>query len=254
MLRFMAIYLILLSSAFGSDFVKSWTPDRVEKLNYEIVTYIPAETVNQMFVEISRSDEMIPVFTLRQRIEIPRQSMVIRSIEKYRGANLHFVSSENYFKLPPEAVAKFGSDSIYVIASLGKDSIVVKSNSKLVLAGELGNSDNFITTTGASLIGRNMNFGIGSTKKYRFVNFLAMTGLDFKVNEVIDSVMAIEKISTPAGEFECYKVKNIVGQTNSYTYYSTDKKHIPVRVDLYDTGGEQLAMRLTLQKYESINN
>jgi hypothetical protein len=154
--------------------------------------------------------------------------------------------------MPAEAVEKFGSDSVFIRAKRVGDLIEINSNSKLVLQSSLPYYKDFFTTTGATLVGRSIDFSIGWAVRHRYANFLAQTGSDIKMIMVVDSVSGIVNISTPAGDFRCFKVKSTVDQTISYTYYTTDKRHIPVKTELIDPRSGELAMSITLQKHETV--
>lgn len=251
MLKLLPIFLFLFSTAVAGRFVNDWPTGQVEKLSYEIKTFQPRETTNSLDVEISKSNDKEAVFTLNQKLGMPDQKITIRSIEKYVGEKLTFESSENYIELPAGAVEKFGTDSVFIKAKRAGDLIELSSNSKLVKQSSLPYYKDFFTTTGATFVGRNIDFNVGWAFRHHYANLLAQTGFDIKIMAVVDSVTGIANVSTPAGDFRCYKVKSTVEQTVSYTYYSTDKRHIPVKTELIDPRSGEVVMSVTLQKYET---
>ena len=106
------------------------------------------------------------------------------------------------------------------------------------------------TTVGFRLVSRNMDFKIGNVRDYEFINLLTLKDTISKAPEARDSIMGIENVRTPAGTFDCYKVKNMVSGSESYNYYTTDARHIPVKTEIIDPKSGQPTMTQILQKYE----
>jgi hypothetical protein len=183
-------------------------------------------------------------------MELQKQSVTIITTEKYSGDNLRIISSMNYIDLPPGGEKKFGTDSVVIKARRVNEYLEISSNTKLMPLSNIPYTENLMTTAGALFVTRNMDFKIGNTIKHKFVNLLKATGTIPDVPEVIDSVINIEKITVPAGTFNCYKVMNMVSGIMSFTYYTTDKKHIPVKTELIDPESGKFTMTLVLQKYE----
>ncbi len=248
-IRMLAI-LILATAANATDFIDNWEPGKIEKLTYEIRTFQPSETVNYLDMEIRRTYDKEPTFTLKQVLKIPSQAMVLHSTETYAGENLQIVSSENSFKLPEQAVKKLEVDTLVIKARADNDKLTISFNSHGLPPSVIPLTGSLTTTVGFRLVSRNMDYKVGNTFAYEFINLFTLADTISKAPEVRDSVVGIEKVQTPAGSFECYKVKNLVSGSESYNYYTTDTKHIPVKTEIIDPQSGKPAMTLTLQKYE----
>ena len=51
----MLVILILATAVNASEFIDNWEQGKVEKLSYEIRTFLPSETVNYSDLEITRT-------------------------------------------------------------------------------------------------------------------------------------------------------------------------------------------------------
>lgn len=244
------VILILATAVYATDFIDNWEPGKVEKLFYEIRTYKPAETVNNLELEIERSKDKEPTFIVKQVLTIPGQSLVMHSKEIYTGEDLKIVSSENFHKLPIKAMKHLKVDTLVTKGQADKGKFKITFNSIELPESEIPLTEHLTTTVGFRLVSRNMNFKIGSTFEYDFINLLSLTDTISKAPDAKDTVIGIERIRTPAGNFECYKVKNLVTGSESYNYYTTDAKHIPVKTEIIDPLSGKPAMTIILQKYE----
>jgi hypothetical protein len=244
------ISLIITQPALGA-LIDHWPADRIEKLTYEITTHMPKETKNSLYVEIRRTNDSLPAFVMTQHLTIPLQSLEIYSVEKYDARSLQLLSSQNHFKIPDKAKEELGLDSVLVKAQPRDDSLVVTSNSFIAPAGRIPFSSDLITTSGALLVSRNMDFEVGRSVSYQYINLLKLGSSEIKPVNATDSVIGVQTISTPAGRFECFKVKNTVaGGTYGYSYYTKEQPHLPVRTELVDPQSGNISMSIILLKSE----
>ncbi|PKK83927.1 MAG: hypothetical protein CVT49_05745 [candidate division Zixibacteria bacterium HGW-Zixibacteria-1] len=242
--------LFLASNLFAGDLVDNWTPGKTEKMTYEIKTIVPKETINYNNVVISRPADNKDILNIKQTLDISNQSIKIVSEENYSFKDLRLISSINHFFMPPMAIERLGTDSLIVKATRKGDSLFITTNSDKVPPGSMPFIGEMTTTTGSQLFVRNMNFTVGKSYKYGYINLLRITGQSFQIMEVIDSVISQEKITTPMGTYDCYKVLNTVPGALGYSYYTTDARHIPVLIELLNPETKEQVMTLTLQKYE----
>jgi hypothetical protein len=132
----------------------------------------------------------------------------------------------------------------------GKDTLMVTANADIIQTGKIPIEGDYITGTGTQLLSRNMDFTTGSTSKYTFFNLLKLGEKPYMPVQATDSIVGKEEVETPAGTFECYKVKNIVPGIIGYSYYTTDNRHIKVKTELIDPQSGKVSMTHILQKYE----
>ncbi len=246
----MLLILILATAVNAGEFIDDWEPDKIEKLTYEIRTFQPSETVNYSDLEITRIKDKEPTFIVKQVLRIPSQAILIQSTETYAGENLQIVSSENSIKLPEQAAKKLEVDTLVIKARADKGELTISFNSHRLPRSVIPLTGPLTTTVGFRLVSRNMDFKIGNTFDYEFINLLTLADTISKAPKARDSIVGIEKIQTPVGSFECYKVKNMVSGSISYNYYTTDTRHIPVKTEIIDPRSGKLTMTLTLQKYQ----
>jgi len=245
------ILICLLAAGVSAESIIDVFPaGKTQKLSYEI--FVPeVNQTNSLEIEITRSKGSDPIFTIYQAIDIPSQKITLKSTEKYKGAELALISSENIIKLPPEAKRIQGTDSIAVHAIREKDSIIVSSNvPKMIPDSRIPADNNFITSVGSMLSSRTIEFKPGVTRTFSYSNFLLITGQPFSANVIIDSVIGLEKVIVPAGEFECYKVQSKSSGMTTFTYFSNDKNRIPVKTEVMDPTGEKSALVIKLKKIE----
>ena len=107
-----------------------------------------------------------------------------------------------------------------------------------------------MTSAGSQLAVRDMKLELGQVYNYSYINLLKITGKSYQVQEITDSVLSIEKITTPLGTYDCYKVSNQSSGAIGFSYYTTDYKHIPLLIELIDPNSGEAIMVLTLQEYE----
>jgi hypothetical protein len=244
------ILIILGTIASAGEFLDTWPPGKAEKLTYEIKTYIPRETVSTNHVDIVRPEDNKDILVITQNLEIPHQSIRMTSIERYDCRNIRLISSENHLKFPPQAKERFGTDSVIVRAKTVGDSLQIASNVDAVPSMTIPFPDDMITSTGSQLVARNMKFETGSSLRYSFINLLILFDSTPVPQEVTDSVLGKETVSIPLGTYECYKVKNTVPGGIGYSYYTTDERHIPIKIVLMDPREMKPSMTLILQKHE----
>ncbi len=246
----MLMVLILATAVNASEFIDNWEPGKVEKLSYEIRTFQPSETVSHTDLKITRTEDKAPIFIVEQKLMIPDQSIEMYSTETYGGEVLQIVSSENSFKLPDKAAEQLEVDTLVVKAKADLGKLTINFNSRRLPRSILPLTAPLTTTVGFRLVSRNMDFKIGNTRDYEFINLLTLIDTISKAPEARDSIVGIENVRTPAGTFDCYKVKNMVTGSESYNYYTTDARHIPVKTEIIDPKSGQPTMTLILQKYE----
>lgn len=250
MLKRVLFLLLLSSNLFAGDLLNNWTPGKTETMTYEIKTIVPRETINYNNVVITRPADNKDIINVRQTLDISNQNIKIVSEETYSFKNLLLNSSINHFYMPPVAVEKLGTDSLIVKANRKGDTLFITTNSEKIPPGSMPFSANMTTTTGSQLFARNMDFAVGKSYTYSYVNLLRLSGQSFQTMEVTDSVVSTEKITTPLGTFDCYKVMNSVPGAIGYSYYTTDSRHLPVLIELLNPSTNEQLMTLTLQKYE----
>lgn len=246
----LSLLFLLSSAAVAGEFIDNWPSGKTEKLSYEIRTFLPRETENYVHIEITRDSIQSNNFTVRQTLEMPGRSLTIKSLEEYSSDTLRLISSRKHFQLPPKVREKLKTDSLIIEAVPFHDSITISSSAMIAQTGAMPFPDRCVTSTGSQLILRDMNFKIGGTSEYSFINLLKFGERTFKVVPVVDSVTGKEVVTTPAGTFECFKVKNMVPGAMSYSYYSTDRRHIPVRIELIDPKTGEISRTHVMQKYE----
>lgn len=250
MLKRVLFLLLLSSNLYAGELMKNWAPGKTETMTYEIKTIVPRETINYNNVVITRPADNKDIINIKQTLDISNQDIKIVSEENYSFKDLLLNSSINYFYMPPAAIEKLGTDSLIVKANRKGDTLFITTNSEKVPPGSMPFSTDMTTTTGSQLFARNMDFTVGKSYTYSYINLLRVTGQSFQKMEVTDSVVAIEKVTTPLGTFDCYKVLNTVPGALGYTYYTTDPRHLPVLIELLYPETKEKVMSLTLQKYE----
>jgi len=242
--------LLLASSLFAGELNDKWPPGKTEKMTYEIKILKPNEVINYNYVEITRSNDGKNIFHVRQTLEMPIQSIKIISEEKYSAGDLNLISSSNKFFLPPGALASLGVDTLVIEAVRKGDSLYITSNSDKGPSETLALESGVMTSAGSHLAIRDMNLETGRVYKYSYINLLRFTGKSYQIQDVTDSVLNIEKITTPIGTFDCYKVRNRIPGAVGFSYYTADYKHIPLLIELLDPESNETIMTLTLQEYE----
>jgi len=202
--------LLLASSLFAGELNDKWPPGKTEKMTYEIKILKPNEVINYNYV----------------------------------------ISSSNKFFLPPGALASLGVDTLVIEAVRKGDSLYITSNSDKGPSETLALESGVMTSAGSQLAIRDMNLETGRVYKYSYINLLRFTGKSYQIQDVTDSVLNIEKITTPIGTFDCYKVRNRIPGAVGFSYYTADYKHIPLLIELLDPESNETIMTLTLQEYE----
>ena len=231
MLIRLIILLLLSANLFAGDLVKNWPVGKKVTYDYNIKTYQPKETNNHSTLTVTKKADSLLV--INQSIEIKAQSVIINSAEQYIGSDHKFKSSDNEIIIPNTHGQEIGHDTIMVTANdMGNGKIKIVGNRNDIITSYI-NNENLLTGTGALLYTRNMNFTVGSSATYNFVNFYQVAKeKEFHTIQVKDSVVGIENVTTSLGSFECYKVKNIVPGGFGYTYYSNDENHLMIKSEL----------------------
>jgi hypothetical protein len=248
-IRLILVFLMA-AAVHASDFIDNWKPGKVEKLSYEIKTLEPKVTINYLDLTTTRKDSMRPIFVINQKLTIPNQLTIMFTDETYAGNDLHIVSSENRYKLPEKAAAKAGVDTLEIIGKVEDGKFKVSFNVDKINGSTLPLDKPLVTTAGFRLVSRNMDFKVGNYSDYGFINLLTISDSVSEVPTVRDSIIGTQNVETPAGNFECYKVKNNVSGIESINYYTTDSRHIPVKTEIIDDRTGKVAMTIILQKYE----
>jgi len=229
------LFLCLASSISAGDFFEKWKPGQTEELKYEIKTFLPKVTTSYQNVKITRDTENENIINVYLKLDIPSTSTIIRSMEKYNISDLKLVESLNYFKLPPGSKESIGTDSIAHKAFPEGDSLIIAArDNKMVVPGKIYFPSNTVTTTSSTVLSRAGDFAIGQSRSYKFINLLKITGKQFELADITDSITAIVEVDTPLGKMECYQIMNIVAGGFGYTYFTTDERHLPVKVELMD--------------------
>ncbi|MFH2035910.1 MAG: hypothetical protein ABIJ45_05865, partial [Candidatus Zixiibacteriota bacterium] len=224
-------FICLAGNLWAGDFYANWKPGHTEQLKYEIKTFQPKETISYQYLEIMRDADNKEILHINQVLDMPASSITIKSEEKYNISDLRLIESLNYFKFPPSAVERMGTDSVALKAFTKDDSLVIATRStKLAVPGTIFFPSGSVTNTASSTLARDIDFKIGQTRYYKFINLLKLTGKAYQLTEASDSVIAIMEIDTPLGRKECFQVKNIVQGGYGYTYYMNDNRHLPVKV------------------------
>jgi hypothetical protein len=236
--------------AFAANLGTIWPDGKTEKLTYEIIVSKPMPMTNELIIEITKSSGPEAVFSISQILSIPSQSVTAKAFEKYKASNLRLISSENYFKLPAAAKEQLGTDSIVVRAIPFGDSLDITSNVAMIPGQKIAMPPDLVTSVGASLFIRGIDFKIGNSFKFNELDLLSLMNQNFKPGVQEDSVIGEISVTVPAGTFECFKTKNMLGQAIGYGYYTKDKNHIPIMMEVVDAAsGEQIAA-ISLKKVE----
>jgi hypothetical protein len=249
MLLRIAVFILLSASVFAGDFIDSWKPGQTKTYQYQIKTFKPKETTNYITLTVTRDETEKIAFTVNQKIEIPDQKISMNNTDKYEGDDLQLISSDNFIKFPKEMIAKMGVDTVRIKAVRKGDSLMISSNS-LAVPGHSITAQNIITATGSLFTSRNMNLQENQVTEYNYVNFMMISGKPYESIVARDSVVGHETLETTSGKFDCIKVKNIVANIYSYTYYTDDALRLPVRVELINPQDNQTVQTLTLMKTE----
>jgi hypothetical protein len=247
----LVILLLSAVSAVASDFSDNWPSDKTEKLNYEMIIYGPTETKTTTEIEITKAFDAESVFVVAQTFEMPTQSFRIKATEKYRIPDLEFLDAQTVFFLPPEAKAQLGTDTVTISARAVDDSLAISSSSPIVPGAKMAAPDDLTTTVGALLTGRNFDFKPGGVRKFHQIDFLNFTGKPFAVVERVDSVVADDSVTVPAGFFKCHKTKRILGEQIGYGYYSVDNNNLPVVFEVINKSSNAPLTRISLVKFET---
>jgi len=241
--------MLLATVVNASEFTDSWKPGEVEKLTYEIRTFQPSETTNDLELKITRTKDIQPVFVVEQTLNIPSQSIEMKSTEVYAGEKLQIVSSDNRLRFPLSTMKSLKVDTLIVKGKSDQGKFTISFNSKSVEGSVLPLDGPLTTAVGYRLVLRNMNFDIGEYFDYGFVNLLTLSSSISEAPKARDSVIGVQEIDTPAGKYQCYKVRNSVGGSETFNYYSTDTRHIPVKTEIIDSKSGKQSMTITLKKY-----
>lgn len=248
------ILLLMASSAIAGDLLENWPPGQTEKMSYEIRTFKPRETVSYRYIEITRSKTDSAIFTIKHTMELPDQDITIISLEKYRGEDFYFLESDNYFLFPESAKEKFGTDSLHIRAIRKGDSLKIKASGSPGVTGVISFPEGTTSNIGSLLLSRNMDFKVGNFNDINYVNIIKLSGQIPEIAKVRDSVIDVIEVFTPAGTFECYKVKNIVPETHGYTFYDKNNRHVMVKTEIVYAKNDNPYMTHTLTGYEVIND
>jgi hypothetical protein len=250
LVRLLCLVLLAVGTMAG-DFTATWPAGKAEKLSYSMTIYAPSEMTSNAVVSISRTTGAVPAFQVIQTLDIPTQQAKIVSSELYQAADLKLISSQNVIYLPPEAKAQMGVDSLVITATGGKDSVDISSNVAFIPAGKIAWAENLTTSVGLFFTSRNYDFKPGLVRHVNIINLISFNGRPFESYPQIDSLIGEESVTVPAGTFTCHKLKSQgTGSVVNYTYYSNDKKRLPIMYEATDpTSGKTIA-KLTLQKVE----
>ena len=232
MLIRLLILLLLSVNLFAEDLIQNWPVGTTESYEFEIKTFYPRETINQSTLTVTR--EADDILWISQEIHITSQAIKIFTKDKYTGKDLKLKSSDNKIILPNlDEANSMKKDTITVSAvDIGDNRIKILGSREDIATSYIDN-DNLITGTGALFFTRGMNFNVGSSVKYNFVNLYQISkDKEFSTKQVQDSVISEENITTPLGSFDCYKVKNIVPGGYGYSYYTKTDDHLPVKTEL----------------------
>jgi len=248
-MRLTFLLAFLTAAAIAAESPETWPPGQTEELTYEIKTRLPRETTNDNIVKIEKTDDSLPVFIIHQTLEIPAQFMKIVTREVYDGRNLELISSENTISIPEEAKEQLHVDSVVVSARRTEDTLDVVTNSYIAPSGRVIAGPDLTTNVGSILVSRYQNFDSDSSREYESVNLIKLGSEKVETFTARDSVVGIQQVSVPAGDFKCYKVLNMVSGVHGYTYYAVEENLVPVLIELIDPQSGQPSMTVTLQEY-----
>jgi len=242
---------LLAASTFAGDLFDNWPAGKTETLLYNINTIKPQKTSNSLKMTVTRTTAETPEFIIEQALDIINQGVSISVTETYTGKDLQLTKTTNLFRFPPEATAQLGVDSLVITGTREGDSLDITSTlPRMVPPCKVAMDKELVTSSGSLLTTRNMEFKKGTTRTFRFVNLLVLTGQVYSPVEIIDSVAGEMQVTVPAGTFDCYKVKNTSPGGFGYSYYSKDKGHAPVRTELIDPATNEVVMEVVLTKRE----
>jgi len=247
LLRLMFI-LILASSLSAGELTDNWDSGKGESYEYQIFSYQPSEVENRSLLSINRSKSDPDVFDIFQEVKVLRQNVSFISMERYQADNLELVSSLNLIlNFNQEADGSLLTDTIKIDAKAENGYLNVTC-SKPDITPQKVKTDSLLTSIGTFFKMRDHDFKIGESRKYYSLNFLVIYGNQpLTPYQVVDSVIGIEKVTTLAGDFECYKVKNSVAGSYGYTYYAKDHMNLPVLVELFNPGDDKLIQKIALK-------
>jgi hypothetical protein len=242
----MLIAAMTSASNLGTD----WPGGKAEKLTYEIKVTQPMPMTNTLVIEISKSSGPRAVFSINQTLQIPSQNVTVKAFEKYNAADLRLISCENYFKLPAQAAEQLGTDSISIHAVPRGDSLEIISNVSIIPSQTVAVPRDIVTSVGASLFMRGIDFKIGNSVKFNEIDLISLMSQNFTPAIQEDSVIGEIAVTVPAGTFDCFKTKNVLGAMFGYGYYTKDKNHIPIMLEIIDTASNKQMAVISLLKVE----
>jgi len=160
------------------------------------------------------------------------------------------ISSVNRFELPAKMTEQLGVDTLRIIAERIGDSLEIKTNAEIIPAEKIAFPTGYVTSAGAQLVSRNLDFAVGHVTEHTSVSLVALGNLDFAPSIMVDSVMGKENITISLGAFDCLKVKNTGRGVAGYSYYTPDPGHIPIKVDIINPETGNITISMILVKHE----
>jgi len=247
-IKMLILFLLPAMILAGEGFV-DLAPGETEMMHFQLVTFEPgySKADNELVIQIT--DEVRPSLILTQTIDMKEQETKIVTVEKYVAETFELIESKTYLQFPPEAVEKIGAESLEISARPENGKLIIKSNFPTIPPAEIEMGEDLYTGIGSMVLARGRDFELDKAYRYRQINLVNISGEAFIPVDVVDSVVSVDEfVTTPLGEYECYKVLKILPDLAAFTYYTRDKM-IPVLVEAYNRETGQMSMNITINGY-----
>jgi hypothetical protein len=247
-LRILILFLIPAVLLAGDYFV-GLTPGQSEVMHFQLVTFQPGYSKADNELIIKLTDETRPLLILTQTIDMKDQKTRIVTVEKYVAKTFELLTSKTILLFPPEVAGQLGAESLEITARPENGKLMISSDFPTIPPAEVEMGDDLYTGIGSMVLARRRHFELNNAYRYRQINLVNIAGEPFKPVDVVDSVVSVDEyVSTPLGDYECYKVLKILPDLAAYTYYSK-KDMIPVLVEAFNRGDGQRSMNITIDGY-----
>ncbi len=249
-MKYKLLILVLLPAVLlAGDYFVGLKPGESEIMHFQLVTFQPgySKADNELIVQLT--DEPSPTLILTQTIDMTDQKTRIVTVEKYVAETYELLESKTLLQFPPEAVEKIGAESLEITARPKNGNLEIKSNFTSIPPAEVKMDNDLYTGIGSMILARRRKFELNKAYRYRQINLVNISGEPFTPVDVVDSVVSDDEyVSTPLGDYECYKVLKILPNLAAYTYYSKDNM-IPVLVEAFNREDGQRSMNITIDGY-----
>jgi len=249
MIRRILILFLIPAVIFAGDYFVGLAPGESEIMHFQLVTFQPgySKADNELIVQVT--GETRPLLILTQTIDMKDQKTRIVTVEKYVAKTFELLESKTLLQFPPEAVESIGAESLEITARPDNGNLIIRSNFSSIPPAEVKMGKDLYTGIGSMILARRRNFELNKAYRYRQINLVNISGEPFTPVDVVDSVVSVDEyVSTPLGEYECYKVLKILPDLAAYTYYSKEDM-IPVLVEAFSREDGRRSMNITIDGY-----